>query len=229
MSQAELPSDDVAGPEPQGCLAALLQLFGIRVQPAEVARADDTLPYRLTQGFLSAAELSFYKVLVQILPTDTVVADKPRLGDILFVPRGSPGRWGLQNKVQSKHVDFLLCSAQAMTPLLVIELDDRSHERADRIERDHFVDRAFAAAGIDVLHVKVRTSYVLEDIRSQVHAALEKKEAPSVVAASKGSTPDCPNCRTPMIQRTASKGPQKGNQFWGCENYPNCRATVPIR
>jgi len=86
MSQAELPSDDVAGPEPQGCLAALLQLFGIRVQPAEVARADDTLPYRLTQGFLSAAELSFYKVLVQILPTDTVVADKPRLGDILFVP-----------------------------------------------------------------------------------------------------------------------------------------------
>jgi len=154
MSQAELPSDDVAGPEPQGCLAALLRLFGIRLPPAEVASADDRLPYRLTQRFLSAAEL---------------------------------------------------------------------------LERDDFVDRAFAAAGSDVLHVKVRTSYVLEDIRSQVHAALEKKEAPSVVAASKGSTPDCPNCRTPMIQRTASKGPQKGNQFWGCENYPNCRATVPIR
>ena len=98
-----------------------------------------------------------------------------------------------------------------------------------RDECDDFVDKAFAAAGIDVLHVKVRTSYVLEDIRKQVHAALEKKAMPAVVTASKTATPVCPNCRTLMIHRTASKGPQKGSSFWGCENYPTCRMTIAIR
>ena len=228
MSEPASPDEDIVEPEPQGCLAALLRLFGIRLQPTKEPRGDDVLPYRLTQRFLSPAELSFYKVLLQVLPEEMVVTVKPRLGDILFVPRGSAGRWALQNKIQSKHVDFLLCSEQTMAPQLAIELDDKSHARADRIERDEFVDQAFAAAGLDVLHVKARASYVLEDIRVQIKAVLEKKRSTSVTTASKGGSPVCPNCHTPMIQRIASKGPQKGNAFWGCENYPNCRMTVPL-
>lgn len=228
MREPVLADDDIAEPEPQGCLAALLRLFGIRLQPTKEPRGDDALPYRLTQRFLSPAELSFYKVLLQALPKEMVVTVKPRLGDILFVPRGSAGRWALQNKIQSKHVDFLLCSEQTMAPKLAIELDDKSHARADRIERDEFVDQAFAAAGLDVLHVKARTSYVLEDIRAQIKTVLEKNGSASATAASKGGSPICPNCRTPMVQRTASKGPQKGNTFWGCENYPNCRMTIPL-
>lgn len=229
MSQPVSADDDIAEPEPLGCLAALLRLFGVRLQPTNEPRGDVALPYRLTQRFLSPAELSFYKVLLQVLPKEIVVAVKPRLGDILFVPRGSTGCWALQNKIQSKHVDFLLCSEQTMAPQLAIELDDKSHARADRIERDEFVDQAFAAAGLDVLHVKARASYVLEDIRVQIKAALEEKGSASVTTASNGEPPICPNCRTTMVQRTASKGPQKGNSFWGCENYPNCRMTIPVR
>ena len=229
MTEPASADEDIAEPEQQGCLAVLLRFVGIRLQPAEVPRGDVALPYRVTQRFLSPAELSFYKVLLQVLPKEIVVAVKPRLGDILFVPRGSAGRWALQNKIQSKHVDFLLCSEQTMAPQLAIELDDKSHARADRIERDEFVDQAFAAAGLDVLHVKARASYVLEDIRAQIKAALEKKGSASIATATIGEHPICPNCHTPMIQRIASKGSQKGNTFWGCENYPNCRVTLPGR
>ena len=229
MSEPVSADDDIAEPEPQGCLATLLRLFGIRLQPTKEPRGDDALPYRLTQRFLSPSELSFYKALLQVLPDEIVVSVKPRLGDILFVPRGSACRWALQNKIQSKHVDFLLCSKQTMAPLVAIELDDKSHARADRIERDEFVDQAFAAAGLDVIHVKARASYVLEDIRALLKAVLEKKGSASVTNGSKGEHPICPNCRTPMVQRTASKGSQKGNIFWGCENYPNCREALPVR
>ena len=140
MSQPVLPDDEGAEPEPQGCLAAVLKLFGIRLQPADGPPVADVLPYRLSRRFLSPAELSFYRVLVQVIPEDTVVAVKPRLGDVRFVSRGSSGRWAFQNKIQSKHVDFLVCDAKTMTPRLAIELDDKSHERADRMERDEFVD-----------------------------------------------------------------------------------------
>lgn len=228
MSEPASPHEDTSEPEPKGCLAALLGFFGIRLQPTEEPRGDDALPYRLTQRFLSPAELSFYKVLLHALPKGIVVNVKPRLADILFVPRGSAGRWALQNKIQSKHVDFLLCSGQTMAPQLAIELDDKSHARVDRIERDEFVDQAFAAAGLAVIHVKARPSYVLDDIRALVNTALEMNGSASVTTVAKGEQPICPNCRTPMVQRTASKGPQKGNTFWGCENYPNCRMTLPI-
>lgn len=38
-------------------------------------------------------------------------------------------------------------------------------------------------------------------------------------------TPECPSCRTPMVMRVARRGPQAGNQFWGCTSYPGCKAT----
>jgi hypothetical protein len=44
-------------------------------------------------------------------------------------------------KVMKKHVDSLLCHSQTMLPQVLIELDDKSHERKDRQERDAFVDR----------------------------------------------------------------------------------------
>ncbi len=33
----------------------------------------------------------------------------------------------------------------------------------------------------------------------------------------------CPLCGNKLVLRTAKKGPNAGNKFWGCSNYPNCR------
>ncbi len=32
-------------------------------------------------------------------------------------------------------------------------------------------------------------------------------------------TPDCPQCGAEMVMRTAKRGPNPGNKFWGCPNY----------
>jgi restriction system protein len=42
------------------------------------------------------------------------------------------------------------------------------------------------------------------------------------------TTPDCPICAKPMINRVAKKGAQSGNRFWGCTNFPACRGTRPL-
>jgi four helix bundle suffix protein len=36
-------------------------------------------------------------------------------------------------------------------------------------------------------------------------------------------TPACPICGKPMVLRTARQGKQRGSQFWGCSDYPECR------
>jgi restriction system protein len=35
--------------------------------------------------------------------------------------------------------------------------------------------------------------------------------------------PNCPNCESPMVLRTAKRGANAGSQFYGCSQYPKCR------
>jgi restriction system protein len=42
------------------------------------------------------------------------------------------------------------------------------------------------------------------------------------------ASPNCPACGSAMVRRTAKKGVNAGNEFWGCGNYPQCRGIVPI-
>lgn len=39
----------------------------------------------------------------------------------------------------------------------------------------------------------------------------------------------CPRCNSPLVLRTARKGPCAGSQFWGCSGFPNCRYTANVR
>lgn len=59
----------------------------------------------------------------------------------------------LLNKVQSKHIDFVICDS-SMHVKLCLELDESSHDRADRQQRDEFVDSVLTNCGYQVLHVR---------------------------------------------------------------------------
>ncbi len=37
----------------------------------------------------------------------------------------------------------------------------------------------------------------------------------------------CPDCGSDMVLRMAKRGPNAGNQFWGCSAYPKCKGTNP--
>jgi restriction system protein len=41
-------------------------------------------------------------------------------------------------------------------------------------------------------------------------------------------TPICPLCSSAMIKRTARKGSNAGNEFWGCSLFPKCKGTIQI-
>lgn len=50
--------------------------------------------------------------------------------------------------------------------------------------------------------------------------------APSVVAKPVDD-PACPICKGAMTLRTARRGANTGQRFWGCQRYPDCRGTRP--
>ncbi|AWL11578.1 uncharacterized protein HMF8227_01092 [Saliniradius amylolyticus] len=53
----------------------------------------------------------------------------------------------------------------------------------------------------------------VRQLRTQPDARVERK---------------CPRCGNKMVQRTAKRGPNAGNPFWGCSTYPKCRAVENI-
>ena len=38
----------------------------------------------------------------------------------------------------------------------------------------------------------------------------------------------CPKCGAEMVIRTAKRGDNAGNQFWGCSKFPQCRQMIPL-
>ena len=90
-----------------------------------------------------------------------IVCPKVRLLD-LVEPKKDATKWKtLLRKVQSKHVDFVICDID-MNVKLIIELDDSSHEREDRKERDKFVNLILRSAGYTVEHRNKITHGILD-------------------------------------------------------------------
>jgi hypothetical protein len=217
-----------------GCLGGLLKIFGVS---PEAPAAEAALPYRRRDDFLSPAELSFYRALQAVVDGRLVIAPKVNLADVFFVTRPNENQ-GARARISQKHVDFLLCHPQSMKPVAGLELDDSSHARADRQERDVFVNQVFAAAGLPLIRVTAAASYSPQDIAARLAPLFASPTAVSSVpqqsatqptgpAASASATPPpCPKCGVPMVVRTAGKGEHQGRQFYGCPNFPKCRETI---
>ena len=145
-------------------VAALLLRF--------VAKAVARWPYRKTDHLLTPAERSFFGVLGQAIDTDLYIFAKVRLSDLLWLPQGTRDRQSYLNRIQSKHVDFVLCDSSTTEPRLLIELDDSSHQRARRRSRDAFLDEAARRAGLPILRVPAKRSYAPAQLRQLISSLM---------------------------------------------------------
>ena len=149
-------------------LAALAKLFlGKRS-----TGSTEASPFLKKDYLLSAAERSFFEVLLHTLGTEFHVFCKVRMEDIVRLPKGTANRQAWVNKVRQKHVDFLLCGRQKVGPVLVIELDDASHERESARERDAVKDEILTKAGFPILRVKAQRAYDTRELRRAVEQKL---------------------------------------------------------
>lgn len=123
--------------------------------------------YKRQDYLLSKAEKNFYDVLRLALNGKPVLLFvKVRLLDVIHPAEKNVSAL---NKVQSKHLDFLVCDKNYISPLLAIELDDLSHVMLKRVERDNFLEAALASANLPLLRFPVQKTYDVSDVKQKIH------------------------------------------------------------
>ncbi len=154
---------------------------------------------------LTNHELRNYQVLKQYTDENGYTINvKMRLADLINPRKNTTRKIWYRNfmKITSKHVDFTLCDSD-MNVVLIIELDDWSHERQDRKDRDQFVDAALTGAGLRILHLYDIDEEGLSKINSILNPIVPKIERTYPTyeewKASKGDSAD------PLISPTGWK------------------------
>ena len=53
--------------------------------------------------------------------------------------------------------------------------------------------------------------------------AQQPASKPTMAQSNTAIEPNCPQCGSGMVKRTARKGGNAGGEFWGCSKYPTCK------
>lgn len=151
-----------------GCLAVL---FGIRAKPQAI------FPFKAKPYFFSNAEASFYHLLRQMVGESALVFPHVALRDLVTITGiNKSDYYKYYNQIDRKQIDFLLVDAKNLKPMLVIELDDSSHQRPDRIERDQFVEKVLSVTKIPLARVPVKQAYDPKELGALFKKAMQANQ-----------------------------------------------------
>jgi len=129
----------------------------------------EKVPY-IRKNLMTKNEWSFYKQLKPIADSMNLsVLCKTRVADLIDIEKGlNKSEWQTAfNRINRKHIDFILCKPENLYPILLIELDDNSHDSDKGKERDEFVEKILQKAGYNLLRTR-GTGDLEERIKSSI-------------------------------------------------------------
>lgn len=132
--------------------------------------------YTRKKFFLTRAEHEFYNALVDAVGGEYRIFAQVHLPILVdHAIRGQNWRAALAH-INRKSVDFVLCDKTYLSPKLAIELDDKSHERPDRQERDREVERILREAGVPLLRLENRDSFNPDELVERIEETLNPRK-----------------------------------------------------
>ena len=125
-------------------------------------------PYQKQDKLFTPAERSFLGVLEQAVSDKYRVFGKVRLADVIQVKSGvgRSVRQSAFNRIQSKHLDFIVCDPGDLSIQFAVELDDSSHSQTKRKTRDAFVDQALKVATVPLFRFPAKQAYSVREIKN---------------------------------------------------------------
>lgn len=120
-------------------------------------------------------EMKFYSVLLKIAKElDYIVFSQVSLYNIISLKENLDYSTHTKyfNKIASKSIDFVLVDKKCRIKLC-IELDDYTHKKKNRVERDIFINELFKELEIDLLRYPVYNVYYKETLKRKIQETIK--------------------------------------------------------
>ena len=130
--------------------------------------------YKKKDFSMTRAEHQCYGALVEAAGKEFYIFPQVHLTAIVDHKIKGQNWRGAFRHIDEKSVDFVLCDKNYIAPRLVIELDDRTHERPDRKMRDGEVERILNGAGLSLLRLENHGSFDSVAVMQQIKSILAK-------------------------------------------------------
>lgn len=128
--------------------------------------------YKPKKYLISLTELNFYNTLLEITKElDLILFSQVSLYNIIETKYNNQSAF---NKIKSKTIDFVLVDKNNCRIKLCIELDDYTHNRYDRIERDKFINKLFLDLEIDLIRFKASNYYNKEALKKRIEESIHE-------------------------------------------------------
>ena len=115
---------------------------------------DNVYNYSAKNLLMTRTEAEFFIKLDQVVKGRYYVFPQVHLSALLdHQIKGQDWRYAFRH-INGKSVDFVLCDRVTLRPTYAIELDDLTHEQADRRKRDIEVERIFKEANLPIVRFK---------------------------------------------------------------------------
>ena len=121
---------------------------------------------------MTSRENECFKILNEIFSSKWFVVPQVHLSALLDY-RVKGQNWNAAFRhINGKSVDFVLIGKESYKVICVIELDDSTHSKPDRIERDVEIERMFKEAGIPLARISKFESMTKPEIAKVVTDAI---------------------------------------------------------
>ena len=126
--------------------------------------------YERKEFLITKNELKFYKLLLSIVDImELQIFTQVSLYEIISVKKtlNSSEYNKYFNKIKSKSIDYVLTDRMSRIKLC-IELDDKTHNYKNRIERDNFINDLFNSLDIPILRIQLSKYYDMDNIKKTI-------------------------------------------------------------
>lgn len=137
-------------------------------------RSKKVYSYKLKLFLLSKPEHELFDLLVQNFGDKFHIFPQVHLSSIFDHKIKGQNWWGAFSHINRKSIDFLFCDKAYIKPILGIELDDSSHNRLDRIERDKEVVSIFQTSGLPLLRFENHGKFDHQEIIGKINSIAGK-------------------------------------------------------
>ena len=177
----------------------MLLLVALVVLVAMVASRfiDNSNPFQVQKrsSLFSPVERSFQNLLEKAVEGEYKILNRIKLADLIEVKGNAneKARRSTLVKLNAKYLDFVLCSADDLRVIAVLDLVNNSNKDGHKAAPDWFVSGALEAAGVPYLRIKIKAGYTSTDLQQALAQRLGK---PAVKAE-------------PMYKGLVKKGPTR--------------------